>query len=54
MQQVKGAVLKSRLAFVEEVAGTDGVHRVVTSLSPEDQKALRLVLSAVWYPFELG
>lgn len=54
MQQVKGAVLKSRLAFVEEVAGTAGVQRVVTSLSPEDQKALRLVLSAVWYPFELG
>jgi len=54
VQQVKGAVLKSRLAFVEEAAGADGVQRVVGSLSAEDQKALRLVLSAVWYPFDLG
>lgn len=54
MQQVKGAVLRSRLAFVEQHFGKAGVQQVLSSLSPEDQKSLKLVLSVVWYPFELG
>ena len=54
MQQVKGSVLKSRLAFVEEHAGKDGVKRVVDSLPEEDRKALKLLLAVQWYPFELG
>jgi len=54
VQQVKGAVLKSRLAFVEEIAGKSGVDRVLGALSAEDRKALGLVLPPIWYPFPLG
>lgn len=54
MQQVKGAVLKSRLAFVEEQAGREGVERVLEGLDPADQEALRSILTIRWYPFPLG
>jgi uncharacterized protein (TIGR02265 family) len=54
MQQVKGAVLKTRLGFIEEHFGADGVKRVMASLSPGDQKELGMVLTIKWYPFELG
>jgi uncharacterized protein (TIGR02265 family) len=54
VQQVKGSVLKSRLGFVEEHFGEDGVSRVLASLGDEDQKALRMILTVKWYPFELG
>ena len=54
MQRVKGAVLRSRLGFVEERFGKDAVTRVLASLDADDQKKLRLILSAGWYPFELG
>ncbi|HET8624989.1 MAG TPA: TIGR02265 family protein [Gemmatimonadales bacterium] len=54
MQQIKGAVLKSRLAFVEEHFGKDGVQRVLQSLAPDDQRPLRMLFTSNWYPFELG
>jgi uncharacterized protein (TIGR02265 family) len=54
MQQVKGAVLKSRLAFVEEHFTKEGVQRVLQSLSPDDQRPLRMLFTSNWYPFELG
>ena len=54
MQQVKGAVLKSRLAFVEEHFGKDGAERVLQSLGPDDQRPLRMLFTSNWYPFELG
>ena len=54
MQQVKGAVLVSRMAFVEQHFGKDGVERVLAELEEEDQKALRMPLTVRWYPFELG
>ena len=53
-QQIKGSVLKSRLAFVEQHAGKDGVERVLATLSAEDQEALRHVVAIQWCPFELG
>ena len=46
MQQIKGAVLKSRLAFVEEIAGKDGVARVLATLPPADQRILKLVFTS--------
>lgn len=52
--RVKGSVLRSRLAFVEELAGNDGLDRVLARLSTEQAGSLRNVLSASWYPFELG
>ncbi len=54
MQQVKGSVLKSRLAFVQEHAGPDGLGRVLAALSPEDQQQLKSLLTMQWYPFTLG
>jgi hypothetical protein len=54
VQQIKGAVLKSRLAFVQEHFGADGTRRVLASLPESDQRALRIVFTSNWYPFELG
>lgn len=54
MQQIKGAILKSRLAFVEEHWGRDGLESVIASLPDEDQRALRTLLTVKWYPFPLG
>ncbi len=54
MQQVKGSVLRSRLAFVEEHFGKEAVRRVLESLSPEDQQSLDRMLPSSWLPFEVG
>jgi hypothetical protein len=54
MQQIKGAVLKSRLAFVEQHAGKEGVEQVLQSLPPADQRTLRMVFTSNWYPFDLA
>jgi uncharacterized protein (TIGR02265 family) len=54
MQQVKGAVLKSRLAFVEEHGGADASHRVLEALPEADRQALHTLITIQWYPFELG
>jgi uncharacterized protein (TIGR02265 family) len=54
MQQIKGTILKSRLAFVEQHWGRGGVERVLASLSDEDQRALKAVFTVKWYPFEIG
>jgi uncharacterized protein (TIGR02265 family) len=54
MQQIKGSVLKARLAFVEQHGGTDGVERVLGALSTEDRAALRNLVAIQWCPFELG
>lgn len=54
MQQVKGSVLKSRLAFVEQHAGKDGVERVLATLAPGDRRALRNLVAVQWCAFDLG
>lgn len=54
MQQVKGSVLKSRLAFVEQHGGADAVERVLATLSPADRTALKNLVAIQWCPFELG
>lgn len=54
MQQIKGSVLKTRMAFVEEHSGKDGVERVLATLPPADRQALSMILTVQWYPFELG
>ncbi len=54
MQQIKGAVLKSRIAFVEEQAGKEGVQRVLAGLSSSEQRTLRMLFTSNWYPFDLG
>jgi len=53
-QKVKGSILKSRLAFVEKQFGPEGLDRVMESLEPEDQKALRALVPVAWLDFEIG
>ncbi len=54
MQQIKGAVLKSRLAFIEEHFGKDALPRVLATLPTDDQRALKLVFTSNWYAFDIG
>jgi uncharacterized protein (TIGR02265 family) len=54
MQQIKGSVVKSRLAFIEEHSGKDGVQKVLQTLTDADRKALSSVISVKWYPLDLG
>ncbi len=54
MQQIKGAVLKSRLAYVQENFGKERLQQVVDSLPTDDQRTMRLVFTSNWYPFEVG
>jgi uncharacterized protein (TIGR02265 family) len=54
MQQIKGAVLKSRLAFVQDHSGKEGLDRVLAALPDADQRTLKLLFTSNWYPFDLG
>ena len=54
MQQIKGSVLKSRLAYVDEHFGKEGRERVLHALADDDRKALNMILTVKWYPLELG
>jgi len=54
VQQIKGAVLKSRLAFVQDQFGTEGLQRILASLPDSDQRTLRMLFTSNWYPFDLG
>jgi hypothetical protein len=54
VQQVKGAVLKTRLGFVEEHGGEPARLRVLDSLGPADRATLKLILPVAWYPFDLA
>jgi uncharacterized protein (TIGR02265 family) len=54
MQQIKGAVLKSRLAFVEEHFGKEGLQKLLAAMEPDEQRTLRMLFTANWYPFTLG
>lgn len=54
MQQIKGAVLKSRLAFVQDNFGKDGLQRVLAAMPEGDQRTLKMLFTSNWYPFELG
>lgn len=54
MQQIKGAILKSRLAFIKQHFGDEAVQQVLASLPAEDRAALGSILTVRWYPFEAG
>ena len=51
--QIKGSVLKARLAFVQELEAT-GLAEVLKRLPEGDQAALGSLLATKWYPFDLG
>ncbi len=52
--RIKGSVLKSRLAFVQDLAQEAGVARVLGRLAPAQQAELKGLLATKWYPFTLG
>jgi hypothetical protein len=52
--KVKGSVLRSRLAFVEEQKGAEGLGKVLARLPAADRDALARLLPTSWYPFEMG
>ncbi|MFA4948012.1 MAG: heme NO-binding domain-containing protein [Candidatus Krumholzibacteriia bacterium] len=53
--EIKGLVIQARKEFVEEHFGKDAWQKVLETLPPDDRKALcDLILTARWYPFELG
>ena len=54
MVKIKGSVLRSRLALVDEIAPDGGRERVLARLPPADQETLKSLLASSWYPFELG
>ncbi len=54
MQQIKGSILKARMAFVEEHFGAAGVERVLAGLHPEDRRSLKVIMIIQSYPFDLG
>jgi uncharacterized protein (TIGR02265 family) len=54
MISVKGSVLRTRLALVDELAPLDGRKRVLARLRPNEREALTSLLASAWYPFELG
>jgi uncharacterized protein (TIGR02265 family) len=54
VQQIKGSVLKSRLAYVDEHFGKEGRERVLQALAAEDRRALSSILTVKWYPLDLG
>jgi uncharacterized protein (TIGR02265 family) len=52
--RVKGGALLSRLAFVREHKGEEGVNRVLERLPAEDRAACAQILTGGWYPFDLN
>jgi uncharacterized protein (TIGR02265 family) len=54
MVSVKGSVLRTRLALVEDLAPGDGLPRVLARLTQGERDALTSLLASAWYPFELG
>lgn len=54
MTNIKGSVLRSRLALVEDLAPGDGVARVLGRVPPAERQTLSSLLASAWYPFELG
>ena len=54
MISIKGSVLRTRLALIEDIAPGDGVKRVFARLTEQERDVLTSLLPSAWYPFELG
>jgi uncharacterized protein (TIGR02265 family) len=53
--KVKGSVLVARRAFVQKHFGKDAWDRVIATLPPDEQAALKgVLLTPGWYPFKLN
>ena len=54
MISIKGSVLRTRMALVEELAPADGTQRVLARLTARERDVLSSLLASSWYPFEVG
>jgi uncharacterized protein (TIGR02265 family) len=54
MISIKGSILRTRLALVEELAPGGGRERVLARLDGQERDTLGSLLASAWYPFELG
>lgn len=52
--KVKGGALLSRLAFVRDHKGEEGVRNVLARLGETDRATCARLLTGSWYPFELN
>jgi uncharacterized protein (TIGR02265 family) len=53
--EIKGLVIQARKEFVDDNFGKGAWEKVLEALPPEDRDMLKdLILTAKWYPFELG
>jgi hypothetical protein len=53
--KIKGTIIAARRDFVKEHFGEEAWIKVVDALPPEDQGKIKgAILSATWYPFEIG
>lgn len=52
--KVKGGALQSRLEFVRDHRGEEGVAKVMARLADEDRRACQQLLTGGWYPFSLN
>lgn len=53
MSQVKGGTLKSRIEFIKEHYGQDGLEKVLSKVTEEDRDILTgILLYSSWYPYE--
>ena len=53
-QKIKGSILKSRLEFVRNEFGEDGLSKIMDDLPEEDQKILGRLVAVAWVDFEIG
>ena len=54
MVSIKGSILRSRLALIDEIAPDGGRARVLARLAATERDVLGSLLVSAWYPFELG
>jgi uncharacterized protein (TIGR02265 family) len=55
MMKIKGLILHAREEFVRDHFGKEAWENVIAALPAEDQNIIRsLVITAKWYPFEIG
>jgi uncharacterized protein (TIGR02265 family) len=52
--RIKGSVLRTRLALIEDLAPGDGRAKVLARLAEEERREIDSLLPSGWYPFALG
>ncbi len=52
--RIKGSVLRTRLALIDDLRPGDGRERVLARLGQNERQDLDSLLPSGWYPFELG